>query len=47
MAPHASLAALMIMTSNAHWITIPATTAMIHYLYRYNHLKKATLYFDM
>ena len=26
---------------------IPVTTAVVHYLYRYNHLKKMTLYFDM
>ena len=47
MLPHASIASLMFMTSNAHLIAIPATTAMFHYLYRYNHIKKATLYFDM
>lgn len=35
------------MTSNAHMIVLPATTAAIHYLYMYNHLKKMTLYFDM
>lgn len=28
-------------------MAIPATTAMIHYLYKFNHIKKATLYFDM
>jgi len=26
---------------------MPATTAAIHYLYMYNHLKKMTLYYDM
>lgn len=26
---------------------IPATTATLHYLYRFNHFKKATLYLDM
>lgn len=45
--PHASIAAAMFATSNAHWMVIPATTAMFHYLYRFNHFKKLTLYFDM
>lgn len=47
MLPHASIAAAMFMTSNAHLMAIPATTAMLHYLYKFNHIKKATLYFDM
>ena len=47
MAPHASVAALMFATSNAHLSIIPATTAMFHYLYKMNHIKKATLYWDM
>ena len=28
-------------------MVLPATTAAIHYLYMYNHLKKMTLYYDM
>jgi len=47
MLPHASVAALLLFSSNAHLIAIPATTAAIHYMYRFNHFKKATLYFDM
>lgn len=47
MLPHASVAAVMFLTSNAHLMAIPATTAMIHYLYKFNHIKKATLYIDM
>jgi len=46
-APHASIAALLFFSSNAHLMVIPATTATVHYLYRFNHFKKATLYFDM
>ena len=46
-APHASVAALLFFSSNAHLMVIPATTAAVHYLYRFNHFKKATLYFDM
>ena len=47
MLPHATVAATMFMTSNAHMMALPATTAMIHYLYKYNHIKKFSLYFDM
>ena len=47
MSPHLAVAGLFLMTSNVHLIVIPATTAAIHYLYTYNHLKKMTLYFDM
>jgi len=43
MLPHASIASLMFMTSNAHLIAIPATTAMLHYLYKYNHIKKTNI----
>lgn len=47
MSPHMVMALTFLMTSNAHLIVIPATTAAIHYLYMYNHLKKMTLYYDM
>jgi hypothetical protein len=47
LAPHAAIAGLMFMTSNAHLMSIPLTTATIHYLYKYNHIKKFTLYYDM
>ena len=47
LSPHMVLAAAFLATSNAHLIMLPATTAAIHYMYRYNHLKKLTLYFDM
>ena len=47
MSPHAAVALLFLMTSNAHLIVVPATTAALHYLYMYNHLKKMTLYYDM
>lgn len=47
MLPHATVAAAMFMTSNAHMMALPATTAMVHYLYKYNHIKKFSLYFDM
>ena len=47
LSPHAVLAVSLFVTSNAHLIAFPATTAMFHWLYRYNHLKKLTLYFDM
>ena len=47
LAPHATLAGLLIFSANAHLLVIPATTATLHYLYRFNHFKKATLYFDM
>lgn len=45
--PHTFLAAGLIATSNAHLLVLPASTALLHYLYRYNHLKKLTLYYDM
>mmetsp|Transcript_35520 Transcript_35520/g.43520 ORF Transcript_35520/g.43520 Transcript_35520/m.43520 type:complete len:194 (-) Transcript_35520:65-646(-) len=35
------------MTSNAHLLIFPATTAAFHYLYMHNHLSKMTLYYDM
>ena len=35
------------MTSNAHLVALPITTAAFHYLYMFNHLKKMTLYYDM
>lgn len=35
------------MTSNAHLVAFPITTAALHYLYMFNHLKKMTLYYDM
>ena len=47
MAPHATLAGALFMTANAHLIYVPIATACLHYLVRYNHLKKATLYMDM
>ena len=47
LSPHALLALTFLMTSNVHLIAFPATTAAIHYLYMYNHLKKMTLYYDM
>ena len=46
-APHDTISVALFFSSNAHLIAIPATTAMIHYLYKFNHIKKATLYFDM
>ena len=45
--PHMVLANCLIATSNAHLLPFPALTAAIHYMSRYNHLKKLTLYFDM
>ena len=47
LSPHAVIAAMLLSTSNAHLIVVPATTAALHYLYMYNHLKKMTLYYDM
>ena len=47
LAPHTAISAALFFSSNAHLMAIPATTAMIHYLYKFNHIKKATLYFDM
>ena len=47
MAPHSILAGMLMATSNAHLAVIPATTAVLHYLYKFNHFKKATLYYDM
>jgi hypothetical protein len=47
MIPHAAVAGLMFGTANAHWIFVPATTAIIHYLWKFNHIRKATLYLDM
>lgn len=47
MAPHSVVAGLFLATSNAHLVVIPATTAALHYLYKFNHFKKATLYYDM
>lgn len=47
LAPHATVASLLFFSSNAHLLVIPATTATLHYLYRFNHFKKATLYLDM
>ena len=47
LSPHIVLCLGLLATSNAHLIAFPATTAAIHYLYRYNHLRKLTLYFDM
>ena len=41
------LATALMATSNAHLVPFPAFTAAIHYMSRYNHLKKLTLYFDM
>jgi len=47
MLPHSALAALLLSTSNAHLLVVPATTAAIHYLYKFNHFRRATLYYDM
>ena len=47
LSPHLVVGLGLIATSQAHLFAIPATTAAIHYLYRYHHLKKLTLYFDM
>lgn len=47
LAPHSIVAGLFLATSNAHLVVIPATTAALHYLYKFNHFKKATLYYDM
>ena len=47
LSPHLMVSLGLIATSQAHLIAFPATTAAIHYLYRYHHLKKLTLYFDM
>ena len=41
------IATALLATSNAHLLVFPASTAAIHYMHRYNHLKKLTLYFDM
>ena len=46
-APHAAIAATFLATSNAHLLMIPATTATLHYLIKFNHFKKATYYYDM
>ena len=45
--PHALLAAMFMFTSNAHLVAIPATTAALHYMYKYNHLTRATFYYDL
>ena len=47
LSPHMALALVFAFTSNAHLMVIPATTAAIHYMYMYNHLKQMTLYYDM
>ena len=47
LSPHAMIALLMLGTSNAHLLAIPATTAILHYMYRYNHFTKMTFYYDM
>lgn len=47
LSPHTAVAIIFLMTSNAHLLYLPATSAAIHYLYIYNHLKKMTLYYDM
>ena len=46
-APHATLAACMLATANAHMLFLPITTLAVHYLWKFNHIKKATLYYDM
>ena len=47
LSPHIAVAFLFAVTSNAHLMVIPATTAAFHYMYMYNHLKQMTLYYDM
>jgi hypothetical protein len=47
MSPHIAVAMLFAATSKLSWVVLPATTAALHYLYKYNHLKQMTLYMDM
>ena len=47
MSPHFAVAMLFMATSNASLIVVPMTTAAIHYLYKYNHFRQMTLYYDM
>ena len=47
LSPHALLALILIGTSNAHLTVIPATTAAFHYMYRYNHFARMTMYYDL
>ena len=47
MSPHFGVAILFVATSKASLIVIPMTTAAIHYLYKFNHLRQMTLYYDI
>ena len=47
LAPHATLGAALFATSNAHLVALPITTGIVHYLWKFNHFKKATMYLDM
>ena len=39
MSPHIVMAAFLIGTNNAHLIVLPMTTAALHYMYKFNHLR--------
>ena len=45
--PHAFLALGFALTSNLHLVPLPMTTAALHYMYKFNHFKKLTLYYDL
>ena len=47
LSPHILVAAGLCATANVHLLPVPFTTAALHYLYHYNHLKKLTLYYDL
>ena len=47
LSPHALIALVLIGTSNAHLVVFPATTAALHYMYKYNHFAKMTMYYDL
>ena len=47
MSPHITVAIILAATSNLSLIAVPLTTAAVHYMYKYNHIKQMTLYMDM
>jgi hypothetical protein len=47
MSPHIAVAMVFAATSNVSLMVLPLTTAALHFMYKYNHLKQMTLYMDM
>lgn len=47
MSPHLFIAAFLGFSANLHLVPIPMTTAVLHYMYKFNHFKKLTLYYDL